>query len=323
MPRGVGIIGAVPPPIYALAARDVGQPPEEWILLLPAGNEVRLRDGRVFGSAGAEAVVAEWRRQNVKLPVDLNHAEMWRAPIGGEAPAYGWVTAMEARGAEVWGRVEWTDEGRELLSSRKYRYYSPTYSLTGGGEIYAITSVALVNRPALPEAGALARDNGGNQEGSMKEIAKALGLSESATEAEIVARIGAGGAGTAAATASRQVNMVPKADYDAVLARAEAAEGQVKQTAADELRREAETVVTAAITKGVAAPASKEFWLGLCATRDGLTSVKAHLESAPPVVNTATAGAATAGAAPPAKETRTPEDIEVKRQMGFDEEEGS
>jgi len=313
VPRGVGIIGAVPPPIYALAARDVGQPPAEWILLLPAGNEVRLRDGRVFGSAGAEAVVAEWRRDKLKLPVDVNHAEMWRAPLGGEAPAYGWVTAMEARGAEVWGRVEWTDEGRELLSSRKYRYYSPTFSLTDGGEIYAITSVALVNRPALPEAGALARDNGGNQEGSMKEIAKALGLSESATEAEIVARIGAGGA----------VNMVPKADYDAVLARAEAAEGQVKQTAADELRREAETVVTAAITKGVAAPSSKEFWLGLCATRDGLTSVRAHLESAPQVVNTATAGAATAGAAPPARETRTPEQIEADRQMGFDEEEGS
>lgn len=322
----MGIIGAVPPPIYALAARDLGQPPAEWILLLPAGAEVQLRDGRAFGSVGAAAVVAEFRRQGLDLPVDLNHSEAWRAPFGGDSPAYGWVTAMEVRGSEVWGRVEWTDEGRELLQSRKYRYYSPTFSLTeaptGGGEIYAITSVALVNRPAMPGARALARDEA-NQEESMKEIAKALGLPESATEAEIVARIGARGAGTAAAQ-NQPVNMVPKADYDAVLARAEAAEGQVQQTAADELRREAETVVTAAISKGVAAPSSREFWLGLCATRDGLNSVKGHLETAPQVVNnTATAGAAAAGAAPAAAETRTPEEIEVSRQIGFDEEEGS
>lgn len=317
----------MPPPIYALAAaREVGQPPAEWILLLPAGDTVTLRDGRAFRSAGPEAVVAEWRRQKLDLPIDLNHAEAWRAPFGGESPAYGWVTAMEVRGGEVWGRAEWTDEGRELLKSRKYRYYSPAFDLretsTAGREIWAISSVALVNRPAMPDARALARDNG-NQEESMKEIAKALGLPESATEAEIVARIGARGAGTAAAQ-NQPVNMVPKADYDAVLQRADAAEEQVRQTAADELRREAETVVTAAISKGVAAPSSKEFWLGLCATRDGLRDVKAHLEAAPQVVNnTATAGAAAAGAAPPAAETRTPEDIEVRRQMGFDEEEGS
>ena len=317
----MGIIGAVPPPIYALAARDLGQPPAEWILLLPAGDELTLRDGRVFGSSGAEAVVAAFRAQPLELPVDLNHAEAHRAPRGEESPAYGWVTAMEVRGAEVWGRVEWTDAGRALLEARKYRYYSPAFSLNGNNEIRAIEGVALVNRPALPGVRALAHNQ---EEESMKEIAKALGLPESATEAEIVARIGARGAGTAAAQAQDGVNMVPKADYDAVLARAEAAEGRVQQTAADELRREAETVVTAAISKGVAAPSSKEFWLGLCATRDGLNSVKGHLETAPQVVNnTATAGAATAGAAPPAADARTPEDIEVDRQMGFDKEAGS
>ena len=173
----------------ALDPRELGSDPPEWILLLPAGSPVRLRDGRTFASAGAEAVIAGWRRGIVDLPVDIDHASTW----SDGAPAYGWVTAMEARDGAVWGRVEWTNEGRQTITSRRYRYYSPTFSIRAtadalGREIYGIQSLALVNRPALPGIPALAREESYHMG---DRIRAALGLPDDATEQQVVDAIAA------------------------------------------------------------------------------------------------------------------------------------
>lgn len=349
------MVGAVPRRIYALAARDLGQPPAEWILLLPAGDAVLLRDGRAYGSAGAEAVVAEWRRQKLDLPVDLNHAEMWRAPYGGDSPAYGWVTAMEVRnGGEVWGRVEWTDEGRRMVESRRYRYYSPTFSLTetagGSYEIGGITSVALVNRPALPDVEALAREDNRSMG---DRIRAALGLADEATEQQVLDAIAqrspaagnapaagngppAGAAPAAAAPAApaaaepaaaepaeRRTTTVPLADYQLVAARARTAEEALQARDEADLKTAAAAAVDAAIEGRKIAPASREYHLANCRTRADLDRFKTFAAGAPELIAAGSAAPAGAQNAAGAGEARTPEDIEVGRQMGFDEEAGS
>lgn len=332
---------------YALAAQDLGGAPPEWLMLLPATATVRLRDGRVFASAGAEAIVAEWRREGLDLPVDLNHAEVHSAPYGGDSPAYGWVTAMEVREGAVWGRVEWTAEGRDTITARRYRYYSPTFLIaaraTGRREIVGITSVALVNRPALPEVSALARED--NNMDNKDRIRAALGLADDATEQQVldaVARLrqppaaapaqqrqdgtpasGAAAGGTPAAGAAPAADagagadggqgMVPMADYQLVAARARTAEESLRTRAEADLRAEAAAAVDGAIEARKIAPMSRDYHLEGCRSRADIDRFKAFAEAAPAMLQEQAAAGQ-----PPNADSRSPEQIEVDRQLGVD-----
>ena len=84
------------------------------------------------------------------LPIDENHATDLAVPKGEPAPALGWMTNLctDAAGA-IWAQVEWTDRGREALSKKEYRYFSPVFSSSASGEIHAILRAALTNSPNL------------------------------------------------------------------------------------------------------------------------------------------------------------------------------
>ena len=338
---------------YALAAQDLGGAPPEWLMLLPATATVRLRDGRVFASAGAEAVVAEWRREGLDLPVDLNHAEVYSAPYGGDSPAYGWVTAMEVREGAVFGRVEWTPEGRETITARRYRYYSPTFLIaaraTGRREIVGITSVALVNRPALPEVSALARED--NNMDNKDRIRAALGLADDATEQQVLDAIAglrqppaaapaqqrqsgtpasgtaaggtpaagaapAAGAGAGADGAGQGQGMVPLADYQLVAARARTAEESLRTRAEADLTAEAAAAVDGAIEARKIAPMSRDYHLEGCRSRADIDRFKAFAAAAPAMLQEQAAAGAQPNEA--GADRRTPEQIEVDRQLGVD-----
>jgi phage I-like protein len=108
---------------------------------------------------------------------------------------------MELRGdgAELWARVEWTDEAREAIAERRYRYLSPVFRwnrpdrVTGETVPLHIPSVALTNTPFLTELQSLneqgpgdspgtvpATGNGGGDMDLLKAIAKALGTKPAA-----------------------------------------------------------------------------------------------------------------------------------------------
>ena len=42
-----------------------------------------------------------------------------------ELPANGWVTAVEVRPDGLWGKVEWNELGKEALSDKQYKFFSP------------------------------------------------------------------------------------------------------------------------------------------------------------------------------------------------------
>jgi len=87
--------------------------------------------------------------------------------------------------------VEWTKSGSESIIGRDFSYFSPEFFIDDDGNIDGIPTVgpigALVNTPAFQQIERIAASLTAQQ--NMQEIAKALGLPETATEAEILAKI--------------------------------------------------------------------------------------------------------------------------------------
>lgn len=42
-----------------------------------------------------------------------------------ELPAVGWIVELEQRDTGLWGKVEWNEEGKKLLSDKAFKYFSP------------------------------------------------------------------------------------------------------------------------------------------------------------------------------------------------------
>ena len=76
----------------------------------------------------------------------------------GEQPALGWFTELMNKGEDgLWGTVEWTKKGRELLEDKAYKYFSPeffnVYEDPETHKFYnnVLTGGALTNSPYFKE----------------------------------------------------------------------------------------------------------------------------------------------------------------------------
>lgn len=265
----------------ALNAAGAGAP--EWVQLIPAGPEVAGRDGRVWRMVDPEGFVQAANRAGQELPIDIEHASQVKGARGEPAPAVGWIKELEARNGEIWGRVEWTDQGREVVSSRAYRYLSPVFKYArAGGEIARMVSAGLTNLPNLQLAAL-------NQEGAKEEpvmskvILEALGLGDDASDVDAVTAINR--LKSAEAEARNRAAMpdpekyVPKADYDLAMNRIGTFEAEAKA------RRDAEieAAVDAATEAGKIAPASRDYHIAACRQDGGLERFQAMVEAAPEI----------------------------------------
>ncbi|SPD73807.1 Mu-like prophage I protein [uncultured Desulfobacterium sp.] len=278
-------------------AQDNAAP--EWIPLLPEGEMIEGRDGRSWLNDRPQDILASFSRADKDVVIDWEHSTELKAPQGEPAPAAGWIRQMEIRNATPWGRVEWTPRGMDSVVNREYRYYSPVLLYEKQtGRIVAIRSLGLTNRPNLHLA-ALNHEQHFEEVKGMKQLLIKLGLPETATEAEAVNALGRLQADLATAQNNEQklkgdlnvaVNQaqnpslekfVPRADYDAAMARAANAE----KTLADQKKVDLETAINAevdaAIKAGKITPASKEFYLATCRQDGGLERFKAFVGSAP------------------------------------------
>lgn len=119
-----------------------------WVQMFPSSRTVRARDGRRWTLSDPQTVI-DRSLDGPDLPVDWNHSEARTAPNGESSPAAGWIDRLEVRDGAIFARVEWTEDGRESIKSRSYRYFSPEFIPTRKGEVYRILGGSLVNRPAL------------------------------------------------------------------------------------------------------------------------------------------------------------------------------
>ncbi|MBK1710583.1 phage protease [Marichromatium gracile] len=280
----------------ALAPSAGGAPPE-WLLLVPAG-EIAGRDGRAYRNDRPEAVVAAFEPE-AEIPLDWEHATHLRAPRGEQAPAAGWISALALCDGAVWGRVAWTAAGAEAVRARAYRYYSPAYRLDAEGRVTRLLSVGLTNQPnlRLPALNQRTRP----EDPAMDEtIRQALDLPEGATPAQAVTAIEAlrtrlDHARTEAATPDL-ARFAPRADLDAALNRAQAAEQALAEGRRAELAREIDALIAEGLNRARITPATVDYHRAQAATAGGLERLRAYLDTAPALVGTAPG----AGGAPPA-----------------------
>lgn len=298
----------------------------EWVQLLPAGPEVVGRDGRrwVFGPGELAAVLAAFAGRMADLPIDWEHASEHRAPHGHRAPAAGWVDQLEEREGALWGRVQWTEEGRADVQARRYRYLSPVFAHDREGRIRAMLSAGLTNMPNLPLT-ALNREGSTNttedavdttkllqllglpkgaDEAAVEkainrlkeaqpapantsglDVRKLLGLPESAGDGEVEKAINAMKSDPVQGPAVPSLDrFVPRADYDTALNRATAAESALAKQAEADREAKITAAVDAAIAAGKVAPASKDFYVATCRAEGGLEQFEKFVASAPKVV---------------------------------------
>ncbi|WIY25055.1 phage protease [Parasedimentitalea psychrophila] len=165
---------------------DKGQVPD-WVHLLPTSEGmVQTNDARgPYHVSDAEKIIAASFAEADRLPIDENHATDLAAPKGLPAPAHGWIISMQARADGIWGKVEWSDQGRALLAARAYRNLSPVIAvpLNGSKAVLSILRASLVNRPNFRGLASLNQET--DDMSFQKTMAGVLGLSADASEADI------------------------------------------------------------------------------------------------------------------------------------------
>jgi phage I-like protein len=294
----------------AVALNFEGAAPE-WIELIPKGPALTGHDGRKFTLSDPAKVVAAYDARGLKLPIDINHAQFLKAPKGEEAPAAGWIEGLEVRDGAVYGRVEWTTAGASALARKKYRYISPALQHSSAGEVLALHGAGLVNSPnfTMPAL------NAAIQESQMKNVLAKLGLPETASENDAVAKI----AELLTSLNARQPDLasfVPRADYELALnARKTAEEALAARNKADH-DAEVARLIEDAVKGGKIAPASKAFYLSTCASAEGVAAFRQFVADAPTLFKEAVQPGQDGGAHGVALNA---EQLATAEAMGFDE----
>lgn len=263
----------------------------QWLPLIPAGSFVG-RDGRSWRNDTPDAVIARFNAKARDLVWDINHASEIKAPKGEEAPAYAFTRELQNRDGVIWGKVEWNPDGTDLITGRKYRYYSPAFLFDENNQVIELSSVGLTNKHNLFELPALNQETDETEQDVMPlaaAIALALGLNqETATEDDGVAAIAKLKGDLSTALNSEQTpdlnKFVPRADYDHQKQLAMNAETKLANYEKDNLQNEAKDLVDKAIADGKVAPASRDYYLGCCSDQTGIDNFKQFIATAPAVV---------------------------------------
>lgn len=265
-------------------------PVPEWVQLIPAGAVIG-RDGRSWNNSQPEEIIAAFAVLARDLPIDIEHATELKGPKGDPAPAVGWIQELTSRNGEIWGRAEWTEQGKSLVGERAYRYLSPVIVYDrASGRIAGVTSVGLTNQPnlklpALNQSHSNEGADGPEESNMLKALLAALALPETATEAEALAKIT--GLHTELATATNRAEnpslekFVPRADYDTALAKATNAEQVVATIKKDQLEAAIETTIGAALQAGKITPATADYHRAQCRQEGGLQRFADFCKAAP------------------------------------------
>lgn len=304
-------------PLQGIALNLQSGAAPDWVQLLPADGSITGRDGRRWTMPNPDAVVAAFNAASQKPHIDIEHSTQHLGAKGHPAPAVGWFEAVEMRADGLWGRVDWTEEGRNAVASRAYRYLSPVFRFNRStGEIATIVSAGLTNNPNLDMAALNAAEE--KDDATMDTaVLEALGLNANASTADAVVAITKlkGDRDTAlnAAQTPDPEKFVPKADHDLALNR-------IKTFEEADKAREDEAInaaVDAAIEAGKIAPAQRDDCIAICQAEGGLDRFNAIVGAAAKI----TGGTSLDGKTPGAGKTAlTAEELAVCQAGGMSEE---
>lgn len=262
----------------------------DWIQLLPSGPQIQGADGRAWKLPDPNTLIAAFRARNKPMVVDWEHASENRAPQGLDAPASGWIDQFENRNGAIWGHVEWTPKAAQQIAAKEYRFLSPvfTYQKTDA-QIIELVSAGLTNKPNL-NLTALNRE----QPMDLTPLCAALGIAAGSDVPALTAAVSALKAENAKAMnradAPSLEKFIPRADYDATLARATNAEQKLAEIDKASKEQAITTLIESALTARKITPATKDFYVGVCRSEGGIEQFKAFLEKVPPVIGESPVG---------------------------------
>lgn len=132
----------------------------KWVFLANYGvNKAKGKEYVIDDEAFAR-IESAFAAKGIDLVVDFEHqthGALTDSPAkDGRAPAAGWISKLElnkvgrdGRGPGVYGLVAWVGDTPELLTSKRYRYISPTMVVNDDGLVNEIVSAGLTNFPAI------------------------------------------------------------------------------------------------------------------------------------------------------------------------------
>ena len=255
-----------------LALNAEGKAPD-WVMLWPQGRLVVGRDKRSFVIHDPEAIIAA-TEPRLPLLVDYEHDFDARSP-GDDTPAAGWIEALEVRDGAIWGRVEWTPKAANAIADREYRFHSPVYFVRPKSEPLQVVAIGGAGLTHNPNLSFTALNSEQDIAAMDKELAKALGLDDTATIADAIKAVNA--LSTPALT-----KFIPRADYDQVLARATNAEQELAEFKNERAKSAAEALIDKAIADRKIAPASRDHYLKLAL--NSRADVEAVLATTPAII---------------------------------------
>lgn len=158
------------------------------IKILPLGRVHSQKGDFNVDEESFELIRKQFKDRKLDLVIDYEHQTLSDV----QAPAGGWIKELYKGEDAIIAKVEWTAKAAEYLKNKEYRYLSPVVLVRKRDQkATAIHSVALTNTPAIDGMFALVNSldiedisEGGNIM-DLKELTKALGLPETATEEEI------------------------------------------------------------------------------------------------------------------------------------------
>ena len=327
-------------------------------------GEVQLQGSEPFtvDDAAMNAVIQRFAARGLDMVIDYEHQSEGGeyASPDGKAPAAGWVKSLENRGMDgLWVNVEWTDAARELLAKREYRYYSPVFFVSKDGRrLVELLRLALTNVPRLDWIRPIVAKETVRSEGLgvrsenpppttpnasrltpnllqrsqdmelLILLAKQLGLPETSTQEQVLARLGelktaqAAGQPIACKEALEALGLSETASKSELVATIHALKqrpdySQEIATLKQKLAaRERDELVAAALKAGKITPAQKE-WADAYALNDA-EGFKVFVAKAPQVVPIDKLDPA----ANPKPKGAVPDDVqlEINKMCGVDDE---
>lgn len=124
-----------------------------WIHLIPIGEWDHNAYGPIIITASGIAQFKKNFDAQIRKGVFITAGHEGFA----ELPAQGWITKVEARDTGLWGMIDWTQLGKETLSDKQYKFFSPEFYLEYADpethEVYqnVLTGGALTKSPYFKE----------------------------------------------------------------------------------------------------------------------------------------------------------------------------
>lgn len=167
------------------------------IKILPLGRVHSQKGDFIVDDESFELIRKQFKDRKLDIVIDYEHQTL----MDVQAPAGGWIKELYKGTDAIIAKVEWTAKAAEYLKNKEYRYLSPVVMVRKKDQkAISIHSVALTNTPAIDGMFAVVNsldidvDDDESVERrtimELKELAKMLGLPETATEEEIKKALG-------------------------------------------------------------------------------------------------------------------------------------